>query len=302
MGYAEKYSHPEELISLLKQNLPKGTLEPMLLADNEAPRTTIQVNTLKNSAEDLQARLEAHGVQAEKHSWMENCLVLSGTGNLENLPEFREGLFYVQDPAAKLSVLCAELPREDIRVLDCCAAPGGKSFAAAIAMGGRGHIDACDIYPHKTALIESGARRMGFDNITVHCQDASEPVTEWIGNMDAVIVDVPCSGLGIIRKKPDIRYKNLEETAALPELQQKILENQSAYVKPGGVLIYSTCTVLKRENEDLVASFLKKHSDFFLEKLSLPAGLPENENGMLTLIPGQYDTDGFFISRLRRKP
>lgn len=300
-GYAEKYSHPEELISLLKQNLPKGTLEPMLIADNEAPKTTIQVNTLKISAADLKTRLETHGVQAENHGWMENCLVLSGTGSLDSLPEFQEGLFYVQDPAAKLSILCAQLPQADIRVLDCCAAPGGKSFAAAIAMGGRGHIDACDIYPHKTALMENGARRMGFANIAVHCQDASQCVGEWVENMDAVIVDVPCSGLGIIRKKPDIRYKNLEETAALPELQRKILENQSTYVKPGGVLIYSTCTVLKRENEDVVAAFLESHPDFFLEKLSLPAPLPENDTGMLTLIPGQYDTDGFFISRLRRK-
>ena len=301
VGYAEKYSHPEQLITLLKRNLPKGTLEPMLIADNEAPETTIQVNTLRIPTGELKARLEARGVQAEAHGWMEDCLVLSGTGNLENLPEFREGLFYVQDPAAKLSVLCAQLPRENIRVLDCCAAPGGKSFAAAIAMGGRGTIDACDIYPHKTALIENGARRLGFDNITVHCQDASKSVPDWVGNMDAVIVDVPCSGLGIIRKKPDIRYKSLEEMQELPKLQGKILENQSAYVKPGGVLIYSTCTVLKRENEDVVMAFLEKHPDFFLEKLPLPAPLPENETGMLTLIPGQYDTDGFFISRLRRK-
>ena len=300
-GYAEKYSHPEALITLLKQNLPKGTLESMLIADNEAPKTTVQVNTLRIPTGELKARLEARGVQAEAHGWMEDCLVLSGTGNLEGLPEFREGLFYVQDPAAKLSVLCAQLPRENIRVLDCCAAPGGKSFAAAIAMGGRGTIDACDIYPHKTDLIENGARRLGFDNITVHCQDASQNVSDWVGNMDAVIVDVPCSGLGIIRKKPDIRYKNLEETRALPELQGKILENQSTYVKPGGVLIYSTCTVLKRENEEVVMAFLERHPDFFLEKLPLPAPLPENETGMLTLIPGQYDTDGFFISRLRRK-
>ena len=299
-GYAEKYSHPEALISLLKQNLPKGTLEPMLIADNEAPRTTIQVNTLRLSAGDLKARLEARGVQVEPHGWMENCLVLSGTGSLDSLPEFREGLFYVQDPAAKLSVLCAGLPQADIRVLDCCAAPGGKSFAAAIAMGGKDTIDACDIYPHKTALIENGARRMGFDNITVHCQDASELVAQWVGAMDTVIVDVPCSGLGIIRKKPDIRYKNLEEMRELPKLQEKILENQSNYVKPGGVLIYSTCTVLKRENEDVVRAFLEKHPDFHLESLPLPAALPENETGMLTLIPGQYDTDGFFISRLRR--
>ena len=300
VGYAEKYSHPEQLITLLKRNLPKGTLEPMLIADNEAPETTIQVNTLRIPTGELKARLEARGVQAEAHGWMEDCLVLSGTGNLENLPEFREGLFYVQDPAARLSVLCAQLPRENIRVLDCCAAPGGKSFAAAIAMGGRGTIDACDIYPHKTALIESGARRLGFDSIAVHCQDASESVPDWVGSMDAVIVDVPCSGLGIIRKKPDIRYKDIEKMKALPQLQYSILENQARYVKPGGVLLYSTCTLVWEENEGMVERFLKEHPQFHTEPLPLPGNFSGGENGMLVLVPGEYDTDGFFICRLRR--
>lgn len=301
-GYAEKYSHPEELISLLKKNLPKGTLEPMLLADNQTPKTTIQVNTLAISTGKLKEKLENRGILADDHPWMPDCLEISGTGSIDSLPEFQEGLFYVQDAAAKLSVLCASLPQADIRVLDCCAAPGGKSFAAAMAMGGHGKIDSCDIHPHKTALIENGAKRLGLANITAHCQDATRQVPDWVGQMDAVIADVPCSGLGIIRKKPDIRYKDLKETEALPQLQLAILENQANYVKPGGVLIYSTCTVLRRENEDVVAAFLEKHRDFSLEKLPLPVGLPENDTGMLTLIPGQYDTDGFFISRLRRRP
>ena len=119
--------------------------------------------------------------------------------------------------------------------------------------------------------------------------------------MDAVIADVPCSGLGIIRKKPDIRYKALEEMQDLPRLQKQILWNQASYVKPGGILMYSTCTVLQRENEEVVKAFLEEHPDFYLEPLELPANFPKNESGMLTLIPGQYDTDGFFISRLRRK-
>ena len=301
VSYADRYSHPDELIALLKKNLPKGQLEPMLIADNEAPKTMVQVNTLKITTQELAKQLEEAHVSVEPHGWMQDCLVLSGTGSIDALPAFREGLFYVQDPAAKLSVLCAQLPREEIRVLDCCAAPGGKSFAAAIAMGGRGSIDSCDIHPHKTALIEHGAARMGFENITVHCQDASQRVEAWVGAMDVVIADVPCSGLGIIRKKPDIRYKNLAETEQLPQLQKKILQNQASYVKPGGVLIYSTCTVLKRENEDVVMAFLEAEPDFSLEPLALPEGLPRNETGMLTLIPGQYDTDGFFISRLRRK-
>ena len=120
--------------------------------------------------------------------------------------------------------------------------------------------------------------------------------------MDAVIVDAPCSGLGIIRKKPDIRYKNLTETEALPALQKQILSNQANYVKPGGILMYSTCTVLKRENEEVVSAFLQEHPDFYPEALELPALFPANTSGMLTLIPGQYDTDGFFICRLRRRP
>ena len=300
-SYADRYSHPDPLISLLKQNLPKGTLEPMLIADNAAPDTVVQVNTLKITACALQEKLEGQGVGVRPHDWMPDCPILSGTGDLESLSAFREGLFYAQDPAAKLSALCAQLPREGARVLDCCAAPGGKSFAAAIAMGGAGEITACDIHPHKTGLITNGAARLGLTNITARLQDAAEFVPEWEEAMDAVIADVPCSGLGIIRKKPDIRYKDLEEIKALPELQRNILENQSRYVKKGGILIYSTCTVLRRENEEIVQEFLKRHEDFYTEPLALPVVFPKNETGMLTLIPGQYDTDGFFICRLRRK-
>ena len=301
VSYADKYSHPDELISLLKANLPKGKLESMLIANNAAPETVIQVNTLRITTAKLIERLEQEGVCAKPHGWMTDCLVLSDTGNLEKLPSFREGLYYVQDPAAKLSVLCARLPKEDIRVLDCCSAPGGKSFAASIVMEDRGQITSCDVHAHKTGLIENGAARLGLTGITARRQDATENVPEWIEAMDVVIADVPCSGLGIIRKKPDIRYKNLEELRALPELQLAILENQAAYVKKGGVLLYSTCTVLKAENEEIVEKFLAKHEDFYLEPLDLPEVFPRNETGMLTLIPGDYDTDGFFICRLRRK-
>ena len=300
-SYADKYSHPDALISLLKANLPKGKLEPMLIANNASPDMVIQVNTLRITAAQLLLRLEREGVSAKPHGWMQDCLVLSGTGSLENLPSFKEGLFYVQDPAAKLSVLCAKLPKEEIRVLDCCSAPGGKSFAASIAMEGRGQITSCDVHAHKTGLIANGAARLGLNNITARQQDATQQVPEWVDAMDVVIADVPCSGLGIIRKKPDIRYKNLEEMKDLPALQLAILENQSTYVKKGGVLLYSTCTVLKAENEDVVNAFLAKHTDFYTEPLDLPEVFPKNETGMLTLIPGDYDTDGFFICRLRRK-
>ena len=301
-SYALRYSHPEELIALLKGSLPKGTLEPMLKADNEAPRTVVQANTLKITPAALQQRLEAEGAEVTRHHWMEDALVIGGMGSLERLPSFREGLYYVQDPAARLSVLCARLPKEGAKVLDCCAAPGGKSFAASMAMEGKGEIISCDIHPHKTQLIANGAHRLGLTNIRPLRQDAAAYVPQWEGKMDCVIADVPCSGLGIIRKKPDIRYKNLEEARALPGLQRKILENQARYVRSGGVLLYSTCTVLKRENEEVVEGFLEAHPEFRAEPLALPDLFPKNETGMLTLIPGQYDTDGFFICRLRRKP
>ena len=301
VSYADKYSHPEELISLLKSNLPKASLEPMLIADNAAPEMVVQVNTLRTTAAALMQQLETVGISVRPHSWMKDCLVLSGTGNLEKLEAFQNGLFYVQDAASKLSILCAKLPKEGARVLDCCAAPGGKSFAAAIAMEGKGSITSCDVHAHKTALIENGAARLGLANIQARQQDATLAVPEWLEAMDAVICDVPCSGLGIIRKKPDIRYKNLKELEALPKLQLQILQNQASYVKKGGTLLYSTCTVLRRENEDVVKAFLTENPDFFLEPLELPEVFPKNETGMLTLVPGEFDTDGFFICRLRRK-
>lgn len=299
-SWEDKYSHPAELITLLKGSVEKHKMEPMLRANNAIADTVVQVNTLKTTAEKLTARLAEEGIAAQPHGWLRDCLVLSGMGNLEQLPAFRDGEFYVQDAAARLSVLCAQIqPRS--RVLDCCSAPGGKSFAASIAMGGTGTITSCDIHLHKISLIENGAARLGLTNISARVQDASEFVPEWEEKMDVVIADVPCSGYGIIRKKPDIRYKNHAEMASLPELQLKILENQSRYVKPGGLLLYSTCTVLKRENEDVVRAFLENHPEFKTEPLPLPEPFPENTTGMLTLVPGEYDTDGFFICRLRRR-
>ena len=299
-SYQEIYSHPQKLIDLLCDYVGKPRLAPMLKANNDIPPMVVQVNTLRCDRETLIGRLEAEGVAAQPHPWLDSCLVLSATGSLEQLKSFREGLFYVQDAAAKLSVLCAEIPR-NARVLDCCAAPGGKSFAAAMAMAGTGEITACDIHPHKVPLIQKGAERLGISNLRACCHDASVCNPEWVNAMDAVIADVPCSGYGIIRKKPDIRYKDPDTMLELPQLQEKILNNQANYVKPGGVLLYSTCTLLQRENEDVVASFLNTHPAFSLEPLPLPAPFPKNESGMLALVPGEYDTDGFFISRLRRK-
>ena len=300
-SWADRYSHPQKLIDLLDSYVGHGKMEAMLRANNGAPDTVVQVNTLRISKEELARQLEAAGVSAEPHPWMPDCLILSHVGNLEQLDAFRQGLFYVQDAAAKLSVLCAQLPADrDIRVLDCCSAPGGKSFAAAIAMCGKGQICSCDFYSHKTQLIEKGAARLGLDNITARQQDASQFVPEWENAIDTVIADVPCSGYGIIRKKPDIRYKDPASMKELPQLQAKILRNQARYVKPGGVLLYSTCTLVRQENEAVVEAFLKENPNFATEPLALPDVFPKNTSGMLTLVPGEYDTDGFFICRMRR--
>ena len=299
-SYVDKYSHPQKLVDLLKENVGKENLEAMLVANNSMPEMTVQVNTLKITAAALAQMLEAEGAQVRPHGWMKDCLVLSGTGNLEKSAAFRDGLFYVQDPAAKLSVLCAGL-KPGMKILDCCAAPGGKSFAAAMVMGNEGSITSCDVHAHKTGLIENGAKRLGIDILSARQQDATVFVPEWENKMDALICDVPCSGYGIIRKKPDIREKDPDTMLDLPQLQLQILKNQSRYVVAGGTLLYSTCTLLKRENEAVVEAFLAENKDYYLEKLALPANFPENTTGMLTLVPGQYDTDGFFIAKLRRK-
>ena len=299
-SWEDKYSHPACLINELKGYVGKERMEKMLQANNDIPPMVVQVNTLRTTSEELVAKLEAAGVTVTPHSWMQDALVLSGTGSIEQLDAFKEGLFYVQDPASKLSVLCAELPKEKIRILDCCAAPGGKSFAAAIATGGKAYVTSCDVYEHKAELIAKGAERLGLF-INAKQQDATEFFPIWEELFDAVIVDAPCSGYGIIRKKPDIRYKDIQKMKELPELQRAILEVQCRYVKPGGLLMYSTCTLVHAENEGMVASFLNDHPEFHLEPLPLPAPFPKNDSGTLALIPGEYDTDGFFISRLRRQ-
>ena len=300
-AFKDLYSHPQNLIDLLSYYVGPQRLEPMLQANNSAPHTFAQVNTLRTDVNTLRLQLEQEGVSAQIHPWLPDCLILSDTGNLEKLLSFQQGLFYIQDPAAKLSVLCAQLPQGPIRILDCCAAPGGKSFAAAMATAGQAEIISCDIHPHKAELLQKGAERLGIDRLQAQCRDASVFYAPWEGCMDVVIADVPCSGYGIIRKKPDIRYKDPDTMQELPALQLSILNNQARYVKKGGLLMYSTCTLVRRENEGVVEKLLKQNPDFHTEILHLPNNFPKNDTGMLALVPGEYDTDGFFICRLRRE-
>lgn len=294
-----RYSHPKELTQLLIAQYGEEKTARLLLSHNEAPQTVIQCNMLKTDLPTLCARLDEAGVHYEKHPWLSDCLSISASGSLDLLDAFREGLFYVQDAAARLAALSAGL-LPGMRVLDCCAAPGGKSFAAAVAMKNHGEIVSCDIHPHKLSLIEAGAQRLGICIVQSRLQDASKSVPQWKGKMDVVLADVPCSGLGVIRKKPDIRYKDLAQTSALPQLQLQILETQSEYVAPGGVLLYSTCTILRRENEEVAGRFLQEHPDFRLETVDFPQGSGIASGAMTTLLPCDYGTDGFFICKFRR--
>ncbi len=293
-----RYSHPRWLVEEFAERLGLEGAEALLQADNEQPPTTAQVNTLKITPEKLAEELRAAGVEAEPHSWLPNCLLLTGTGDLERLDAFRHGAFYVQDAASRLAVAAAD-PRPGQRVLDCCAAPGGKSFAAAIAMENRGELISCDIHPHKIKLLEAGRDRLGLSVIKPTLQNAAQTREDWLERFDTVLTDVPCSGLGIIRKKPDIRYKDPEPLKGLPRVQRGILDNCARYVRPGGVLVYSTCTLLRRENEEIVDSFLAGRPDFELESFELPHLGPQP--GRLTFWPHIHGTDGFFAAKLRRK-
>ena len=295
-----KYSHPAQLVALLRGSLPEGTLEAFLAADNAPAPMTLQYNPLKTQPQAVWDELAAAGVQLTPHPWLPGCMLASGAGDLTQLPAFCGGRVYVQDAAAALAAQCAGA-QPDMHVLDVCAAPGGKSFAMAMRMENRGEIVSCDIHPHKIALLEKGAARLGIDNLHARVQDAATRCEEFVGQMDVVVADVPCSGLGVIRKKPDIRYKALAPLERLPQVQRAILENVSAYVRPGGVLLYSTCTVLRRENEAVAQAFLQAHPEFSAETLPIPDGLRVDDPRFVTLLPGQHDCDGFFICKMRKQ-
>jgi 16S rRNA (cytosine967-C5)-methyltransferase len=258
------------------------------------------VNTTKCTAPQLTAQLEEVGVRVQTHPWLDNCLYLSGTGDLERLSAFREGMFYVQDPASRLAIQAAD-PKPGMRVLDCCAAPGGKSFAAAILMKNQGEVISCDLHPHKKKLIQAGADRLGLNIIAPMTADGKAFRPEWEESFDLVLVDAPCSGLGVIRKKPDIRYKDPAQLTDLPNIQREILSNAARYVRPGGTLLYSTCTLLKRENEEVAQAFLARNAQFHPEAFSLYSPIGTVESGMVTLWPHRHGTDGFFICKLRKE-
>jgi len=294
-----RYSHPKWLVKRLMGLLGRTETEAFLKNNNAVAPLTVQVNPLKTNLEDLRAELAAAGVSAQPHPWVSGCLELSGTGDLANLAAFREGRLLVQDPAAKLVPIIAGVKPGD-RVIDLCAAPGGKSFGAAMAMGDKGEIFACDLHENKLKRVREGAARLGLTCVDTFTADGQVLRPEWERSADVVLVDAPCSGLGIIRKKPDIRYKSPDALFTLTVIQSAILENAANYVKPGGILVYSTCTILPEENEQLTDAFLAQHPDFSREKFSLPSPVGETD-GQITLWPHRHRTDGFYICRMRRE-
>jgi len=291
-----RYSHPLWLAERLVERRGYAFTESFFAANNERAETALQVNTLKYGRADLRLRFEQADIACSAPEWPEDCLVVTG-GRILELPGFSEGAFYVQDRAARKAVeIAAPLP--GMRVLDACAAPGGKSFAAAVMMKDEGSILSCDLHAKKLALIREGADRLGIRCIQTLARDAREPNALWNGSFDLVLADVPCSGFGVIRKKPEIRSKREDTLSALPEIQQEILSNLFAFVKPGGTLLYSTCTVLQEENEDVVRAFLSAHHEYAAVDFSV--GGRCSEGGCYTFWPHIDGTDGFFVARLRR--
>ena len=294
-----QYSHPKWLTKRMVNLLGREEAERFLASNNQIAPLTIQINPLKTTMESLTEELHQADVKVRPHAWVPDCLELSGTGDLTAIPAFREGKFLVQDPAARLVSLIAGI-RPGQKVLDVCAAPGGKSLSAAFAMEGKGSIVACDLHENKLKRIQESADRLDVDIIATEAADGRVFRSEWESGFDVVLVDAPCSGLGIIRKKPDTRYKKPDDLFTLPVIQAAILDNAARYVRSGGTLVYSTCTILSEENEQVTQAFLVEHSGFTSEPFELPQPVGKTD-GSLTLWPQRHDTDGFYICRMTRR-
>ena len=294
---SRRYSHPLWLAEQLLEEKGYAFTEAFFAANNRPSGLCIQVNTLKVTEGDYTRALDRAGIPYERFAGVPGCLRLAG-GSVSRLPGYEEGLFYVQDRAARMAVLAAG-PRSGMRVLDACAAPGGKSFAAALAMENRGEILACDLHEKKLGLISAGAERLGIGIIRTAQQDAREARAEALGLFDLVICDVPCSGFGVLGKRPEIRRKREEDLAPLPALQAEILDSCARLVRPGGVLLYATCTVLRRESEEQIRRFLGRNGLFAPEAFAV--GELRAEEGMLCFWPHIHGTDGFFAAKLRRR-
>lgn len=282
-----RYSYEEWIVKLWLEVYDTKFVEELLKAGNETPPTTIRVNKVKAIKSDVKEKLLQAGFEVYDAELAQSALNVKGEGLLDT-DMYKNGEFSVQDEASQLVTQYLKPEPTDF-IIDVCAAPGGKTLAAAEKMHNKGCILAQDVYSRKVAGIENEAKRLGLSNVDTFTWDASKVREKYIGKADKVIVDAPCSGLGVIRRKPEIKYKkNNDEMAMLPVKQMAILEASSQYVREGGTLVYSTCTINPYENERVVSDFVRKNPQFIIEKA-------------VQLLPNVNKTDGFYISVLKRK-
>lgn len=304
-GLERRYSCPRHWIRAWRAAYGEDTLQGLLQSLNEAPPAYIRVNTRCASVDALQEQWEQAGISSRRIEGLENALEIPQPARLHALPDEMQQDFYFQDIASQWACHALQ-PAAGERIADVCAAPGGKTMTVAQIMGDSGHIYAGDIHEHKCNALTERVKRYGFTRIEIQQHDASAPwPAAQHATFDRVLCDVPCSGLGVIRRKPEIRYKQPEDFAGLPALQLRILTQAAALVRPGGVLQYSTCTLRPEENQQVAAAFLETHPSFAprllpLERCFAQAGVPLSHE--ITLFPHIHGTDGFYIAGFQRKP
>lgn len=292
-----EYSCPQWLTEKLVREYGTDFAVRALKASVGKPPVYARVNTLKTTTEKLLAELSKHRIKAAAYPGLDNCIKLEKSGDIEKCAPFRQGLFHVQDISSQLCCLTLR-PVVNETVLDVCAAPGGKSFTLAELMGNNGRLYSMDLHDMRVGLIEDGAARLGIKMITAMQNDASKFNGE-LPQADRVLCDVPCSGLGVIRRKPEIKFKSAEDFEGLPEIQYQILETSARYVKPGGTLVYSTCTLSRTENDEVAERFAAAHPEFLPIVQPVPYAGAAGEP-MRTYCPDENGGDGFFTASFRR--
>lgn len=300
---AVKFSHPDFMVDIWVEQYGIDFTKKLLTANNSVPPFTIRVNTLKCKVEELRSLLLSKGIQAEKGQLAEDSLIVKNPHEIISTEEYNNGLFTIQDEASMM-VTEAMNPEIGSVVLDVCAAPGGKASHIAQWMNDKGIVISRDIYPHKIMLINHIKDRLGISSINAQLYDALVFDNELKGRVDYCLVDAPCSGLGLIRRKPDIKWtRTADELKALSQLQYKMIQTASSYLKVGGVLLYSTCTLNNQENLEVIRNFLNNDSRFKFTPIEFNSGKvlsDTQEYGYLELYPHIHDSDGFFIARMQR--
>lgn len=282
-----KYSCPTSLVKHFADDYGMEDAEGILKKSLGAPETVLRVNTLKTDIDSLISGLKQEGFDAEKSPLIDNAIVLQG-GAVMQSNAYKKGLFHVQDTASQICIATLD-PKPGEIVFDMCSSPGGKAFTIAERMENHGKIYAFDLYEHRVKLINDGAERLGIEIINGNVWDSSK-FSESLPTADRVLCDVPCSGLGVIRRKPEIRYKDLGFVDKLCDLQYNIINVAALYVKSGGTLVYSTCSLNKAENQNVCDRFLSDNPNF--KKVAL-----SDDDGYMTLMPHKNNTDGFFIAK-----